>query len=485
MVEVETATASPFAGSLLFEYVATLHVRGRHARGRAPRAGARRSNRDLLRELLGQEELRDLHRRRGARRRSRPTSRASPSAPARAGPTACTTCCAALGDLTADEVAAARGGAGAAPPELDDLIARAAGRARARGRRGALDRGRGRRPLPRRARRDAALRAPRRLPGAGAATRCAGWWRRYARTQGPVPHRRAGRRWELAAGGAWSRVLAALEADGTLVRGEFRPGGSGREWCDAEVLRRLRRASLAALRQRDRAGRAGGARRASCPAGSGSTARRRRAGRTPCARWSSGLQGLALPPAQWEAEVLPRRLAGYGPAWLDELAARGEVVWVGAGARRRGRRPGGDLLPRGRAAARPAARRPAGRAARPADAAARGAGRRARSFWDDLLVADARPHARRLFAALWGLVWAGEVTNDLWLPLRAARRLPPLQRPSARRRARGGGSAAPARRPVAGRRALVARRAALPRRPRHPTSAAAPWPSCCWSATAC
>ena len=46
----------------------------------------------------------------------------------------------------------------------------------------------------------------------------------------------------------------------------------------------------------------------------------------------AGLQGLALPPAQWEAEVLPRRLADYGPARLDELAARGEIVWVGAGA---------------------------------------------------------------------------------------------------------------------------------------------------------
>jgi ATP-dependent Lhr-like helicase len=79
------------------------------------------------------------------------------------------------------------------------------------------------------------------------------------------------------------------------------------------------------------------------------------------------------------------------------------------------------------------------------------------SFWDDLLVAAQAPR-EEVFTALWGLVWAGEVTNDLWLPLRAARRLPPLQRPSAgggRRRRIGGARGAPSA--VAGRWSLADR----------------------------
>ena len=153
---------------------------------------------------------------------------------------------------------------------------------------------------------------------------------RYARTRGPFHSHEPAARYDLPVG-ALEPLLGALETAGTLVRGELRPGGSGREWCDAEVVRRLRRASLAALRKEiepadptalgrflpdwQRIDRPGGAR--------GTDALR---------EVLAGLQGLALPPAQWEAEVLPRRLADYGPARLDELAARGEIVWVGAGA---------------------------------------------------------------------------------------------------------------------------------------------------------
>src|SRR5207248_6958508 len=119
-------------------------------------------------------------------------------------------------------------------------------------------------------------------------------------------------------------VLAGLQRDELLVRGELRPGGSEREWCDPDVLRRLRRASLAALRRevepvdqealaRFVPGWHGIDRRASL-----------REALVP-------LQALPLPAALWESEVLPRRVPGYRPEQLDALCASGEVVWVGAG----------------------------------------------------------------------------------------------------------------------------------------------------------
>src|SRR5207244_3391415 len=121
--------------------------------------------------------------------------------------------------------------------------------------------------------------------------------------------------------------LRELELADKLVRGELRPGGTEREWCDPDVLRRLRRASLAALRKevepaeqaalgRFLPGWHGIDRRASL-----------REALVP-------LQGLALPVGLWESEVLRRRVPNYRPEHLDALCATGEVVWVGAGADR-------------------------------------------------------------------------------------------------------------------------------------------------------
>ena len=139
-------------------------------------------------------------------------------------------------------------------------------------------------------------------------------------------HDRA-RRTIASAATCW-RLLVELERAELLVRGELRPGGSEREWCDPDVLRRLRRASLAALRRevepveqealaRFLPGWHGIDRRASL-----------REALVP-------LQALPLPVALWESEVLPRRVPGYRPEHLDALTASGEVVWVGAGTRPR------------------------------------------------------------------------------------------------------------------------------------------------------
>jgi ATP-dependent helicase Lhr and Lhr-like helicase len=126
------------------------------------------------------------------------------------------------------------------------------------------------------------------------------------------------------------------------------------------------------------------------------------------------LQGISLPVALWETDLLPRRVPGYQPALLDQLSASGEVVWVGAGLERVALYFREDAPALGRPATLPA---PEGREHdRVREALGAGA-----LFWFDL-VRETGLEAETLLPALWDLVWAGEVTNDAWQPLRAKRR---------------------------------------------------------------
>jgi ATP-dependent Lhr-like helicase len=125
------------------------------------------------------------------------------------------------------------------------------------------------------------------------------------------------------------------------------------------------------------------------------------------------LQGLALPVALWESDVLPRRVPGFQPAQLDGLCASGEVVWVGAGLDRVAVYFREDAAALGRPPGAPA---PAGEV----HDAIRAALGRSAEFWFDLLHATGLEDAVAL-PALWDLVWAGEVTNDAFAPLRAPR----------------------------------------------------------------
>ena len=121
-----------------------------------------------------------------------------------------------------------------------------------------------------------------------------------------------------------------------------------------------------------------------------------------------------MPVALWESDVLPRRVPGYRPELLDQLCATGEVVWVGAGLDRVAVFFREDASVLGRP---PAASSPEGeehdriRAALGSSA----------EFWFDLLAATGL-EAEQALPALWDLVWAGEVTNDSWQPLRSRRR---------------------------------------------------------------
>jgi ATP-dependent helicase Lhr and Lhr-like helicase len=412
LVEVETPTASPLASSLLFDYVATYMYEGDTPNAER-RAAALSLDRDLLRELLGQEELRDL---------------IDPAALAQVeddlqflsdlrratGRDQLHDVLRTLGDLNEDECRLRALEGLDVRRMLSDLQAeRRAVRVRLAGEArwiDAADAGLYRDAL--------GVAPPGGLPAAfledvpDALLRVA---RRYAATHGPFTTADLRVRYGVDFGPA----LTELERAGDLVRGELRPGGSEREWCDPEVLRRIRRASLAVLRKEVE------------PVDHRSLARFLPAWQNVDRHPPSGagidrlrealvpLQGLALPAEVWERDILPRRVGAYSPTWMDQLCAAGELVWIGAGAL--GRHSGRvalyfreDLPVLGMPAFKGTP--PDG----PEHAAVRERLARGACFFTDLLVdVDLVPEA--LQEALWDLVWAGEVTNDAFAPLRAPR----------------------------------------------------------------
>jgi ATP-dependent Lhr-like helicase len=263
---------------------------------------------------------------------------------------------------------------------------------------------------------------------------------RYARTHGPLLPADVATR--MGAGADRVRVaLDVLERDGRVVRGEFRPGGVEREWCDDDVLRTLRRRTLAVLRREVEPVDAATLARF-LPRWQGVGARRR--GPDALVDVLTQLQGAPLVASTLETDVLPARLDEYSPADLDELCTAGELVWVGAGAigandgriRLAFRDSAGLLL------AAPAASDDLGDAAH--RAIVDHLERRGASFWSDLVAACRAAGApydeTAVLAALWDLVWAGAVTNDSLTPLRVATagrtRRPSAARSAANRRGR-------------------------------------------------
>jgi ATP-dependent Lhr-like helicase len=412
LIEVETPTASPFASSLLFDYVATYMYEGDTPNAER-RAAALSLDRDLLRELLGQEELRDLidasaladveadlqH----LSERTQATDRDSLHDVLRR-----------VGDLTVSE-ARVRVLDGL---DCDAMLAalesdRRALRLRIAGDErfiDAADAGLYRDAL--------GVAPPGGLPAAfledvpDALMRLV---RRYAATHGPFATGEVRARYGVDA----SAVLRELERTGSVVRGELRPGGSEREWCDPDVLRRLRRASLAVLRKEiEPADQRALARFMPAWQGvdrhpaTGAGIERLRDALVP-------LQGLALPASVWERDVLPRRVGAYSPAWTDQLCASGELVWVGAGAL--GRNSGRVALYFRDDAA---VLGPPPLRGEPPDSPPHMAIRERLAagacFFTDLLV-DLDLEPEELQESLWNLVWAGQVTNDAFAPLRAPR----------------------------------------------------------------
>ena len=420
VVPVETPSASPFARSLLFGWIAVFMYEG-DAPLAERRAAALSLDRELLRDLLGAEELRSLLDAEVVDQVELELQRLTPERAARDADEV-HDLLRVLGPLSADELRVRV--TEAALATLDDWLTQlletrrviqvgVAGEQRLAA---AEDAARLRDAL--------GVAVPVGLPAAytdPVDTPLRDLVERFARTHGPFTTAQLSARLGLAHE-VVRLALADLASNGRVVEGEFRPGGREHEWVDAEVLRQLRRRSLAALRKEVAPVDATAlARFLPRWQGIGSTRR----GADALAEVVGVLQGAAIPASLLEADVLELRLGEYRAADLDLLCTTGEVVWLGAGSV--GAHDGRvRLVFRDQVAAL---------VPEPLDADESGLDQphhqvlrdhlltRGASFWGDLVAAVA---AARLpyddptvLTALWDLVWAGEVTNDALAPLRA------------------------------------------------------------------
>jgi ATP-dependent Lhr-like helicase len=238
---------------------------------------------------------------------------------------------------------------------------------------------------------------------------------RYARTHVPFHAAEVARAYGLGIAVA-TTALARLVSTGRVVEGELLPtGGGGTEFCDAEVLRMLRRRSLAALRAEVE------------PVTPVELSRfllgwqgvgGRLRGREGLLRVVEQLSGAVLPASAIETLVLPSRVADYSPGMLDELMATGEVLWCGHGslpgddgwvslhlvdsAHLTLPGPDPDLVPDEQGLA-------------VLDALAGGGAHFFRTLSDQVGSTD----DEALSTTVWGLVWAGRVTGDTFTPVRA------------------------------------------------------------------
>ena len=236
---------------------------------------------------------------------------------------------------------------------------------------------------------------------------------RYARTHGPFTLEAVSGRYGLGPG-AVRVVLERLQEADKVLEGELVPGGRTREWVGVDVLRQIKQRSLAKLRQQIE------------PVEPDALARfaldwhgvgRQRSGPDALIGVIEQLQGAPIPASSLEAHTLPSRLGGYDRRDLDELCASGEVLWRGVGAL--GPKDGRialyladhyDLL------APPATPVEGELAAAIREClSARGA-----VFFRELVDATGS-FGRDVLETLWDMVWAGEVTNDTLMPIRAMR----------------------------------------------------------------
>jgi ATP-dependent Lhr-like helicase len=242
--------------------------------------------------------------------------------------------------------------------------------------------------------------------------------RRYARTHGPFTLRAVAERFALDASVA-ENALRQLAAEGRVLEGGFLPGGLHREWCDAEMLRLIRRKSLAKLRREvEPVEQHTLARFLTHWQGLLTPRRTGHANLDGLLDAIENLQGAPLPASLVETSILPARIAEYAPAGLDTLIAAGEVAW--AGVEPIGERDGrialflSDKLPL-LAQHRPLVEALAEREEKLlAVLESTGA-----SFFDPLHQALGGGYPGETIEALWSLVWRGLITNDSLHALRA------------------------------------------------------------------
>ncbi|MFG3491001.1 DEAD/DEAH box helicase [Streptomyces sp. NPDC047972] len=412
LVEVTTAEPSPFARSLLFGYVAQFLYEGDSPLAER-RAAALSLDSRLLAELLGQAELRELLDADVLTELEQELQWLTDDRRVKDAE-GVADLLRVLGPLTDDELA----GRGAEPDWAPGLeTARRAIRVRIGGREhwaAVEDAGRLRDAL--------GTALPVGVPEAftePVKDPLGDLLARYARTHGPFTSSQAAARFGLGAA-VTDGALQRLAAGGRVVQGEFHPSGIGQEWCDATVLRRLRRRSLAALRHELEP----------VPPAAlatflpqwqhlGSSSLR---GIDGLARAIEQLQGAPVPASALEKLILPSRVRDYSPGLLDELTTTGEVLWAGAGAL-----PGKDgwvslyladaaplLLPQPHPLELSALHESV------LTTLSGGYGLFFRQIADQIR-ATTHPEATdpQLADALWDLAWSGRLTNDTLAPLRS------------------------------------------------------------------
>ena len=427
---VDSRTPSPFASALLFRYVANYIYDG-DAPLAERRAQALSIDQEQLRELMGDADLRELLDADAIRETERQLQCVAEGYRAR-NMDGVHDLLLRLGDLSREELRARC---------VSDEVAESAGKLL-----------RARRVLEVRIAGDARLIAvedaaryrdglgaalPAELPAAflkHAPEALVDLLRRFARTHGPFTAQEAAARFGLPVERT-EAVLHRLVQSGRVVEGGFRPGGVHREWCDVEVLRTVRRKSLALLRKEVE------------PVEQQALARlvtrwqgvvQPRHGLDALLDAIETLQGAPLAASILETEILPARIAGYKPADLDMLVAAGEVVWCGLD-------PLGERD--GRIALYLAEKLPVLWSARNIDQTAENSER------EDTIIACLRERGALFFAelhevvgggypgetvdALWSLVWKGLVTNDGMAALRAYCERPAASRPARRKHEQG------------------------------------------------
>ena len=259
--------------------------------------------------------------------------------------------------------------------------------------------------------------------------------RRYARTHGPFTTVEVAKRFGLAAETV-EALLNRLIQSGRVVEGGFRPGGVHREWCDAEVLRAIRRKSLAKLRKEVE------------PVEQATLARlftrwqgvvQPRRGLDALLDVIENLQGAPIPASVLETEILPARIIGYKASDLDTLIAAGEVVWCGVEAigekdgrvalyladKVSGLRRQLSVVSSQLAESAPTAERERQIVAY---LQANGA-----SFFQPLHDGTGGGYPGETLEAIWNLVWRGDLSNDGLQALRAYCERPSVAKKQARR----------------------------------------------------
>ncbi len=413
IVEVETSSPSPFTRSLLFGYVAQFLYEGDSPLAER-RAAALSLDPQLLAELLGRGEgaaLRDLLDQEAIERTERELQRLAEERQARHGEDVADLL-RVLGPLSTAEVAERSREPAAVGSWLVDLEAsRRVIRVRIAGTErwaSVEDAGRLQDAL--------GVPLPVGVPEAflePVADPLGELLSRHARTHVPFTVTEVAVRFGLGAAVAGS-ALQRLVGTGRLVEGELRPGGTGLELCDAEVLRILRRRSLASLRSQVE------------PVAAEDLARFLPAwqnvggglrGVDGLVRVVEQLAGAVLPASALETLVLPSRVAGWSPSLLDELTTAGEVLWCGHGSL-----PGDDgwvslhLADTAHLTLPPPAELEIGELHQGVLEALSGGGA---FFFRALSDAVGSTDDQQLATVLWDLAWSGRITGDSLAPLRA------------------------------------------------------------------